>query len=217
MWQIEALREQGRSHSGNLRTDLAAFLTGRGFSKTAGHCAAVAAEAGRLAARYGEDPARAEAGGLLHDISAPIPDAERVATAEAWGLDVLAEERAYPMILHQKLSAVIAREAFGVTDAGVLSAIGCHTTLKAGASRLDKVIFVADKIAWDQPGEPPYLVEILAAVERSLDAAAFCYLDYLYERRATLRVAHPWMLAAWEELWGVEGYGVLFADYADLE
>jgi HD superfamily phosphohydrolase YqeK len=66
---------------------------------------------------------------------------------------------------------------------------------------LDKVVFVADKIAWDQPGEPPYLAEILAAVERSLDAAAFCYLDYLYQRRATLRVAHPWMLAAREELY----------------
>ena len=160
----------------------------------------MAAEARRLAIRFGEDPARAEAAGLLHDISAPIPDAERLATAEAWGVEALAEERAYPMILHQKLSAVIAREAFGVKDAGVLSAIGCHTTLKAGASRLDKVVFVADKIAWDQPGDPPYLAEILAATERSLDAAAFCYLDYLYQRRATLRVAHPWMLAAWAEV-----------------
>ena len=200
MWQIETLSEQGRFRRGNLRADMAAFLTARGFPRTAGHCAAVAAEARRLALRFGEDPARAEAGGLLHDISAPIPDAERLATAEAWGLDVLAEEQAYPMIIHQKLSSVIAREAFGVTDAGVLSAIGCHTTLKAGASRLDKVVFVADKIAWDQPGDPPYLAEILAAVERSLDAAAFCYLDYLYQRRATLRVAHPWMLAAWGEL-----------------
>lgn len=179
---------------------MAAFLTGRGFPRTAGHCAAVAAEARRLAARFGEEPARAEAAGLLHDISAPIPEAERIATAEAWGLEVLSEELAYPMIIHQKLSAVIAREAFGVTDAGVLSAIGCHTTLKAGASRLDKIVFVADKIAWDQPGDPPYLADILVALERSLDAAAFCYLDSLVQRRATLRVVHPWMLAAWGEL-----------------
>ncbi|MEO6063028.1 MAG: bis(5'-nucleosyl)-tetraphosphatase (symmetrical) YqeK [Thermoflexales bacterium] len=196
---FQALLKPARS--GNLRTDLAAYLTTRGFPATAGHCAAVGAGARRLAARFGEDPARAEAAGLLHDISAPIPDVERIATAEAWGLEVLAEERAYPMIIHQKLSAVIAREAFGVTDAGVLSAIGCHTTLKAGAIRLDKVVFVADKIAWDQPGDPPYLAEILAGVERSLDAAAFCYLDYLHQRQATLRVAHPWMLAAWGELY----------------
>jgi len=189
-----------RSRTVTLRADATAFLTVRGFPGTAGHCAAVAAEARRLAARFGEDPARAEAAGLLHDISAPIADAARVAAAEAWGLEVLAEERAYPMIIHQKLSAVIAREAFGVMDAGVLSAIGCHTTLKAGASRLDKVVFVADKIAWDQPGDPPYLAEILAGVEHSLDAAAFCYLDYLHQRRATLRVVHPWLLAAWDEL-----------------
>ena len=59
---------------------------------------------------------------------------------------------------------------------------------------------MADKIAWDQPGDPPYLADILVALERSLDAAAFCYLDSLVQRRATLRVAHPWMLAAWGEL-----------------
>lgn len=200
MWTLSDLREAGNAVTGNLRADMAAFLTARGFPRTAGHCAAVAAEARRLAARFGEDPARAEAAGLLHDISAPIPDIERIAMAEAWGLEVLAEERAYPMIIHQKLSAMIAREAFGVTDADVLSAIGCHTTLKAGSSRLDKIVFVADKIAWDQPGDPPYLADILAATERSLDAAAFCYLDYLYQRRATLRVAHPWMLAAWAEV-----------------
>ena len=200
MWTLSDLREAGNARTGNLRADMAAFLTGRGFPGTAGHCAAVAAEARRLAARFGEEPARAEAAGLLHDISAPIPEAERIATAEAWGLEVLAEELTYPMIIHQKLSAVIAREAFGVTDAGVLSAIGCHTTLKAGASRLDKIVFVADKIAWDQPGDPPYLADILVALERSLDAAAFCYLDSLVQRRATLRVVHPWMLAAWGEL-----------------
>jgi HD superfamily phosphohydrolase YqeK len=67
---------------------------------------------------------------------------------------------------------VIAAQVFGVTDAGVLGAIGCHTTLRASASALDMAVFVADKIAWDQPGDPPYRAAIRDAAERSLAAAS---------------------------------------------
>lgn len=116
---------------------------------------------------------------------------------------MLPEEEAFPMIIHQKLSVEIAREIFGVNEADVLSAIGCHTTLKAGASMLDKVIFMADKIAWEQPGTPPYLDAIQDALSVSLDAAALVYLDYLWDMRDRLRVVHPWFVAAREELLGV--------------
>lgn len=184
------------AQTGDLRADAAAYLVARGCPATAGHCAAVAAEARRLAQRFGEDPARAETAGLLHDISAPIPNADRIGAAEAWGVEVLDEERLFPMIVHQKLSAVIAARAFGVDDVGALSAIGCHTTLKPGASRLDKIVFVADKIAWDQPGDPPWRDAIAAAEAISLDAAALTYLDYLHARRAELRVVHPWLVEA---------------------
>jgi HD superfamily phosphohydrolase YqeK len=66
-------------------------------------------------------------------------------------------------------------------------------------------VFVADKIRWDQPGDPPYLEAILAAVERSLPAAAFCYLDYLWQRRETLLVVHPWLVEAHQQLAAVDG------------
>ena len=73
---------------------------------------------------------------------------------------------------------------------------GRREPAEAGATPLDKVVFVADKIAWDGAGDPPYLDAIMAAVERSLDQAAWCYLDYLWQRRATLAAAHPWFIAA---------------------
>ncbi len=186
--------------TGDLAVDAARLLTARGRADTAEHCRRVAAEARRLARRWGVDEARAEVAGWLHDVSAVVPGAERLPVAEALGLGVLAEERAAPVLVHQKLSAVIAREGFGITDEGVLIAIGCHTTLKGGSSPLDQVVFVADKLAWDQPGEPPYLAEMSAAVERSLAEAAFCYLDYLWRRRAELPAFHPWALAAYQEL-----------------
>ncbi len=78
----------------------------------------------------------------------------------------------------------------------MLSAIECHTTLKGNPSELDKIVFVADKIAWDQSGTPPYLDDLLAALDRSLDQAALVYLDFLWDQREQLRVVHPWMVAA---------------------
>ena len=87
------------------------------------------------------------------------------------------------MLVHQKLSVPIARQVFSVDDAEVLSATECHTTLKANASLTDKIVFVADKIAWDQPGEPPYLDDLLNGLESSINAAALVYLEHLWNLR----------------------------------
>ncbi len=197
--RINALT-QNFTPTGNLRRDVATFLARHGCADTAGHVVQVAAEAQRLAERFGASVEAAEIAGLLHDISAPIPNEERIAAAHAFGVEVLPEEATFPMIIHQKLSVTLARDIFGVTAPETLSAIGCHTTLKADASLLDKVVFVADKIKWDQAGEPPYLAELQQALARSLDHAAFCYLDYLWQRRETLRVVHPWVVAAHQQL-----------------
>ena len=183
--------------SGNLRCDVANFLALHNCTHTAGH---VATEARRLADRFGAIATEAKTAGLLHDISTVIPNEERIAAAKAFGVEVLPAEATFPMIIHQKLSVVLARNIFSVTAPDTLSAIGCHTTRKANASLLDKVVFIADKIAWDQPGEPPYLAELQLALDRSLNPAAFCYLDYLWQRRATLRVVHPWLVAAHQQL-----------------
>jgi predicted HD superfamily hydrolase involved in NAD metabolism len=186
--------------TGAVAQDAALFLTHHGRPDTAEHCGAVAAEARRVAELAGADAAAAETAGWLHDISVIIPNQRRIAAAEQLGIEVLPEEATFPMIIHQKLSAVIAREMFRIEDAAILSAIGCHTTLKAGATLLDKVVFVADKLAWDQPGHAPFHDEMRAALGRSLDQAALVYLRYLWDQRASLRVLHPWAQAAYFEL-----------------
>ncbi len=172
---------QDYSPSGDLHADVTAFLIQHGHPKTAAHCTAVGAAAGQLAARFGLDVTAATQAGWLHDVSAVIPNAERIAAAQAFGLEILPEERRLPMILHQKLSAVLASDIFGIHDPAVLSAIACHTTLKARASELDMLVFVADKIAWDQSGTPPYLEELNIALGKSLPAAALVYLEYMWQ------------------------------------
>jgi predicted HD superfamily hydrolase involved in NAD metabolism len=191
---------KGLAPTGNLARDADAFLRAHGHPGTAEHSGAVAGVARNLALRLGLDPAPAFAGGWLHDIAAPIPASRRLEAALALGLEVLPEERAYPMILHQKLAVPIARHLFAVEDPAILSAIGCHTTLKPNAAPLDMVVFLADKIAWDQPGAPPYRNALLAASHRSLEAACLVYLTYLWQQRESLAVVHPWMAAAYHAL-----------------
>jgi predicted HD superfamily hydrolase involved in NAD metabolism len=186
--------------TGAARIDARRLLAQHGCAATAAHSEAVADEARGLAAAHGVSVAAAETAAWLHDVSAIIPDARRLEAARSLGLEVLPEEAAFPMILHQRLSAVLARQAFGVCDGAILSAIGCHTTLRPGASPLDHVVFLADKIAWDQPGEPPYRADLIGALDESLEAASLVYLTYLWGRRETLRVVHPLLRAAYEDL-----------------
>jgi len=188
------------SRTGDLPADAARLLTDRGRAETADHCQRVASLARRLARRWGVDETGAEVAGWLHDISAIAPRDHYLQVAEALGLEVLAEERMAPVLIHQKLSAVIAQEVFSVVDRSVLSAIGCHTTLKAECSALDQIVFVSDKMAWDQPGDPPWLAAMASAVDQSLDRAAHCYLDHLWRRRETLPTMHPWALQAYRQL-----------------
>ena len=190
----------GIAWTGDVRADMSALLTRHGQPKTVGHCLDVAAEARHLAHAYGVDEARAELAGWLHDISAIIPPSRRLRAAVQLDLAVLPEESAVPTILHQKLSAAIARELFGIADEPTLSAIGCHTTLKANASTLDKVVFLADKLRWDQAGDPPYLAALRTACGQSLDRGAACYLDYLWQQRSRLPVVHPWFVEAYHQL-----------------
>lgn len=192
------LRLEG--NTGNLREDVARFLSSNGCPKTAEHCLLVGDESARIAAMIGADEQASRYAGYLHDISAVFPNDQRIRAARELGLEVLPEEETFPMIIHQKLSRAMARDIFGIRDELILDAVGCHTTLRTNAALLDKVLFVADKIVWDQAGRPPYLERLLDRLAVSLDHAAFDYICYLWERRDTLKVVHPWLADAYEEL-----------------
>jgi HD superfamily phosphohydrolase YqeK len=227
---------EGFAFTGSVPADAPAFLVCHGHAATAQHSAGVAVEAGRISGLlYPSDDPLAQAAvqaAWLHDISAVFPGPQRADVADALGIDVLPEERVYPPILHQKLSAILARELFGVIDKAVLDAIACHTTLREHATVLDQIVFLADKLAWDQPGAPPYRDAIAAALScaepdcgqgrlrtpvaepatpgatgcqlgsppRRLDAATLAYLDYVWLRRNSLPVIHPWMRGAHDDL-----------------
>jgi len=186
--------------SGDLKQDIHHFLVNNQCPNTAEHCIKVGEEASKLAKRFGFNPKAAELAGYLHDISAVFPNEVRIGVAHELGIEVLPEEEAFPMIIHQKLSREMARDIFHVQDQEILDAVGCHTTLRKNSTELDRVLFVADKIEWDQVGKPPYINEIIHQLDKSLDHAALEYITYLWERRENLRVVHPWLREAYFEL-----------------
>ena len=73
--------------------------------------------------------------------------------------------------------------------------IECHTTLKDDANDYDILLFLADKLAWDQAGTPPYYDYIRQALYTSLSYAAKEYLRYIRNNNLIL-YPHTWLIKA---------------------
>ena len=185
------------SLSGDLARDVDALLMRHGRNITREHVPRVSRLACELAKRFGLDPNKAETAALLHDVGGIIDRSDMVKAAESLGVALFPEEREVPMIVHQKLSVVLAREVFSVTNEAVLSAIRYHTTLHAAPTPLEELIFVADKLEWNQKGEPPYRAELLSALEGGVTAAARWMIELMWETRDELLVIHPWFKEAY--------------------
>ena len=183
-----------------IEADSIALLKYCGRNIVAEHTQRVSKEAERLALIYGVNHYAALIAGCLHDISAIIPASRMLEAARYYNIELVPEEEAYPGIIHQKLSRVIAQHVFKIDDEDILSAIGCHTTLKAGAAPLDLVVFLADKLQWDQKGCPPYLERVNFGLVSSLTKGAYEFIKYQLENKKSLKVLHPWLLSAYDDL-----------------
>lgn len=155
------------------------------------HSIEVSQEAMRLADIFGYDSEKARIAGLLHDIGGIYPNNERINISKALEIEILREEEELPLILHQKISKILSTETMMIKDDEILSAIECHTTLKNNPSKLDMIIFIADKLKWDQNGEPPYKEMVLNGLGNSLEKGVFEFMDYQI-KNGNLKVIHPW-------------------------
>ena len=170
---------------------------------TLAHVTQVATEALDLAAQVGADCEAANLTALAHDLAAVVPAAEMIAVAEGMGLHVDGADRAIPLLLHGPIAAAALVEKLELRDRDVLNAVRYHSTLRAGASTLEKIIFLADKIAYDptSPHDGEYVPALRAA--RSLDEAALVYLDFTLDNGWRYGwVLHPNAVAAYRDLAG---------------
>ena len=167
--------------------------------KTLAHVIKVSQAGVKIAHDYNLDKNKVEIACYLHDISAIIPRTDYVTLCEASDIEVLAVERKLPMLLHQKVSRLIAEEIFKITDAEILSAIEVHTTLKDKPSDIDMAVFIADKLAWDQEGIPPFFDCVAQSIKISLEKACLGYINYCLEHEM-IKIPHPMLLAAKNDL-----------------
>ena len=189
--------------SGDPVLDVQRFYQDADLGGTLAHVTQVAAEAQALAVRHSADVAAANLAALAHDLAAVVPVAERPSIAEQMGVGVSEVDRAMPALLHGPIAAAVLAEKLDVRNEDLLNAVRFHTTLRAGASTLEKIIFVADKIAYDpsSPHQGEYLAALQAA--ESLDRAVLAYLDFLLDNTWRHRwYLHPQAVAAYRDLVG---------------
>lgn len=136
---------------------------------------------------------------LLHDISAIMSPQAMYELAKSRNLEIDPAEEKFHFLLHQKISKIITEEVFNISDPDILSAIECHTTLKRNANMYDKIIFIADKISWDQKGVPPYYDLVKSTVTKSLDEACYLYIKYQFDHNLLL-MPHQWIIDAYNDL-----------------
>ena len=114
------------------------------------HSQCVAAEAEKLARRYGADPEKARLCGILHDVMKDTPPQEQLKILEKSGIILTVAQRRNRKLWHALSGAAYLRDALGIADQEILGAVECHTSGKGGMSLLDKVLFVADYISADR-------------------------------------------------------------------
>ncbi len=184
--------------------DVRRFLQAVGRLDTLRHVSHVAAMGRQLARRFSLSLAQSDLTCIAHDLAAVVPAREILGVVERLGVPLSDADRAIPQVIHGPVAAAVLREKLGVADEEVLNAVRYHTTLRAGASPLEQLTFIADKFAYD-PTTPdmsfhPALVGAWQA-GAGLPELCFIYLDWAVRvgPRLGWRL-HPHLLAAHTEL-----------------
>jgi predicted HD superfamily hydrolase involved in NAD metabolism len=155
-----------------LRKAMKKAQDGKRFEHTLG----VAYTSAALAMCYGEDIAKAQTAGMLHDCAKCLSDEKRLSICQKYGIPMTEVEKRNPFLLHAKAGSYLAEKKYGITDRDILNAIQYHTTGRPDMSLLEKIVFVADYI---EPGrkQAPNLPEIRKLAFTDLDRAMVRILE----------------------------------------
>lgn len=107
------------------------------------HTLGVAGEAEKIAAIHGIDVKKARFAALLHDATKEFTVSEQLQMLAECGITVEEGMLDCPQILHAVSGSARAVREFGASD-DIASAIRWHATGRAGMTKLDMVIYLAD-------------------------------------------------------------------------
>ncbi|HEY9607932.1 bis(5'-nucleosyl)-tetraphosphatase (symmetrical) YqeK [Allocoleopsis sp.] len=97
-----------------------------------------------LARHYDLNVEKAAQAGLMHDLAKYFKPALLLQMARDEGIEIDPVCEATPHLLHADVSAIVARDQFGMQDEEVMDAIAHHTLGRPGMSPLSCIVFLAD-------------------------------------------------------------------------
>ena len=219
--QVRECAENGRSIEGLVPKAVAQYIVEHGLYRAAAdvdrneqfkdiirarltpqryeHSLAVAAEAKRLAIKWGADPDKAYTAGLLHDILKNTKSELQLQILQDFGILLDTVEQQAPKLWHAKCGAAFIERVLGVTDPEIVTAVRYHTTARAGMSVMERVLFLADFTSADRDYDDVDVMRRL--VEKDPDEAMLYALGYtireLTEGNAPI---HPDTFEAYNEV-----------------
>lgn len=114
------------------------------------HSFNVADAALKLAEKYGADIEKAYLAGLVHDICKEVPTDEQLAMAQKCRQGIDETEQKIPALYHAAAGSWYGENVLHIHDEDILNAVRYHTTGRAGMSRLEECVYLADLISEDR-------------------------------------------------------------------
>jgi predicted HD superfamily hydrolase involved in NAD metabolism len=144
-----------------------------------------------LARHYHLDVEKAARSGLMHDLAKYFKPKMLLQMARDEGIEIDPVCEATPHLLHADVSAIVARDQFGLQDEAVLQAIANHTLGSPGMSPLSCVVFIADSLEPSR-GNTPELERLRQISKQDLYKAVWLTCEYslrfLFDSRCLI---HP--------------------------
>lgn len=159
------------------------------------HILGVEQTAIELAQIYHQDESKASVAALMHDLAKYFKPKLLLQIAQEQGLEIDAVMMANPHLLHADVSAIVAKEEFGVRDEEVLQAIANHTLGRPEMSCLSCIVFIADSIEPNR-GNTAELEVLRQQARQNLDQTLWLTCDYsLKYLLNTRKLIHPRTIA----------------------
>ena len=160
--------------------DLKEILKERLTKKRYIHSLNVADESKKLAKKWNEDQDKAYLAGLLHDICKDIPQTDQKLMAQKSKLSVTSVELSTPPLWHAIAGAWYVENILEIDDKDIIEAIRYHTVARAGMSRLEEIVYIADIISIDRTYKDVDKIRKLAYInldKTMLEAVSFSIID----------------------------------------
>lgn len=144
-----------------------------------------------LAQLHQVDPDLAAQAGLMHDLAKFFKPQRLLQIAQSEGLDLEPVDFLNPHLLHAPVSAIVARDEFGIRDEAILQAIADHTLGRPGMGALSCVVYLADSLEPGR-GDSPDLQHLRHLAHQDLAQAVWHTCDYTLRYLLSSRaLIHP--------------------------